>query len=155
MISEENFKVIVDLIEDGEMDDRMMDLQRAMDDRNERRKEDILKLVRSVWGQDAHIVGGQVVKPVHSVEYTDSQGRPVDQDHPAAQARARVDYVPTDGPQLPQGTPDSMSQWPTPIESIGSGGVDTSPVKDPMSEGGGQDPFGDGDTDIVSTGAQI
>ena len=49
----------------------------------------------------------------------------------------------------------SMSQWPTPIESIGSGGVDTSPVKDPMSEGGGQDPFGDGDTDIVSTGAQI
>jgi len=48
-----------------------------------------------------------------------------------------------------------MSQWPTPIESIGSGGVDTSPVKDPMSEGGGQDPFGDGDTDIVSTGAQI
>jgi hypothetical protein len=136
------------ITDDGELDDRMLELQQTIDERNARRQDDILKLVRSVWGQDAQIVGGGggQAPTIHNA------GDPP----PPRSVRAPVPYQPDGGPAIPSGTADSMSVWPTPIESnSGGGGAGFSPVPDPMSESGGSDPFGDGNPDVVSTGAQI
>jgi hypothetical protein len=50
---------------------------------------------------------------------------------------------------------DRMLELQQTIDNSGGGGAGFSPVPDPMSESGGSDPFGDGNPDVVSTGAQI
>lgn len=145
-ITSEQFDAITLLIEDGELDDRMIDLQRIIDERNARRQDEILKLVRSVWGQSAQIV--QTGTPT-----IEAAGNP-----PAPRSvRGAVAYEPDEGPEIPSGPSDSMGgSWPTPIESqVGGGGTGFSPVSDPIASGGGSDPFGDNNPDVVSTGAQI
>lgn len=151
-ITEAQFGAIANLIADGELDDWMVDLQKAVDQRNERRKDEILKLVQSAWGKDAKVVTSD--EPNVFVRKAVARGEAAPRD-----PRAPVEYVPDVGPPLPGGAQDAMSAaWPTPIESqsVGGGGAAPfSPVPDPMAGGGGSDPFGDRNPDIVSTGAQI
>jgi len=125
-LSDHDFAALVLLIENGELDDRMIDLITAIDERNERRKSEIIKLVQSVWGPGATIAS----------------------EEPAV----RYDSTPIDAAsQVPQSTQAQVT-WPEPIESaVGIG--DLSPVADPMSTG--SDPYGDSDVNIVSTGGQI
>lgn len=143
-INDDQFAGIIQLIEDGELDDRMMDLQAAVDDRNGRRKEAILKLVKSVFGENAEIrMTDDELRERMGLPAAPSstEGRP---------GRAPVPYVPDDGPAIPT-TPDPMSHpLPTPIVSTNSSGEGFAPAADPM---GGN--FGDGDANFVSTGAQI
>jgi len=128
-ISDTDFQQLVSLIEDGELDDRMLDLRAAIDERNARRKDDILKLVKSVWGEEAAIT----TEP------------PLPNERPAPVPRA--EYTPE---------PAGGGTWPEPIVSAGTGdgsgstGAGFEPVRDPMAGN-----LGDDDPDIVSTGAQI
>lgn len=146
-VTQEQFHQITLLVEDGELDDYMIELQGAIDERNARRKDDILKLVKSVWGHDAQIVADRAPNTPAQAGTTRAP-------------RAPVPYEPDAGPQVPSGAEDSMGAWPTPIQSAGvgdgsSGGTGFEPVRDPMVTGGGSDPFGDNNPDVVSTGAQI
>jgi hypothetical protein len=153
MISQDQFEQLRQLIEDGELDDFMTDLREVMDERNSRRREAILKLVKSVWGDDAQIVAGSAPAETGNT-FIDRANRRA--------ARAPIDYVPGEGMDLPPSAQDSMSEWPSPIVSqalAGGGTPETaqaiySPVTDPMASGGGNS-FGDGNPDIISTGGQI
>lgn len=122
MVSREQFDSLILLIEDGEIDDYMLELQGAINERNERRKGDIMKLVRSAFGDSAQVV-------------TDS-GAQVAVETPRVQRQVR-EYE----PKAP-----TITDWPSPIESMtgGTGGV--SPVADPMAEG---------DVEVESTGGQF
>lgn len=146
-VSTDQLTAIVTLIEDGELDDRMADLQQAIDQRNSRRKDDILKLVKSVWGDAARIVGpaGQTASIAPLAAQVEREGVP---------------YEPDSGPQIPASVSDSASaSWPTPIASHGGAGAEAgfSPVSDPMVSGGGGlgGSLGDGDPTFASTGGQI
>jgi hypothetical protein len=134
-INDTDFAQLVSLIEDGELDDRLIDLQRAVDDRNGRRKDDILKLVKSVWGDDATIVDHHEPNP------TPRRVRPQ-----PPEPTHRVSYEPVDDDEVPPSPPG----WPDPIVSMGGGGgIGVSPVLDPMGDGA------DEDVTDISTGAQF
>src|SRR4051794_13586942 len=114
-ITAEDFKKLVQLVEDGELDEYMLALRDALDERNNRRKEGIRKLVKSVWGEDAEIVNGAVVS-----QATPAQRHRTD--------RAPVEYQPDTGPAIPSAAGDSMTaEWPSPIESSGGGGGQGAP----------------------------
>lgn len=138
-INDTDFAQLVNLIEDGELDDRMLELQRAIDERNSRRKDDILKLVKSVYGDDAAIVTERTPNP----PITPRRGHVGEE---GVLPQPRVDYTPAEDDEVPPSPPG----WPEPIVSMGGGGgVGMSPVADPMGDGA------DEDVDIVSTGAQF
>ncbi len=152
-IDDPSFAALVTLIEDGELDDRMVDLIAVIDQRNERRKHEILRLVQSIWGPDANVVGG--TPPRESVNAS-----PTNEPAPPGYYRAMdgqfypVPQTPTLNP-TPEvdPAPSRPGNWPAPIESASlGGGLGVSPVRDPMSAGGD---LGDSDPNIVSTGAQI
>lgn len=132
MISSEEFQRLVDLIADGELDEYMIDLLKHIDDRNSRRKQDVMRLVKSVYGEDAVVEKSGVQQ----------------------QQREPQPYAPADDVR-----PDQLSgamRFPDPIISSGGGvggslgAAEFSPAKDPMGPGGGDD-----ESSIVSTGAQI
>ena len=151
-ISDNDFAQLVSLIEDGELDERMMSLQAAIDERNTRRKADILKLVKSVYGEEASIVSEHLPNPVSVPR--DSEARAAFRgggvgDPPIGMHAKRdpVQYEPEDPDEVPPGP----AGWPDPIVSMGGGGgAGFSPVADPMGDGGD-----DGDVDTFSTGAQF
>lgn len=146
-LSSDQFAQLQQYIEDGELDDWMLELRTAIDERNARQREAILKLVRSVWGDDAQIVSTTASAPAQTGNVFVDRAR----------ARDPIPYVPDDGPQIPAAVPE----WPSPVQSAGSlGGVPSgeqpvySPVADPLAAGS-SNAYGDGDPNIVSTGAQI
>lgn len=153
-VSDEQFAALVALIEDGELDERITDLLAAIDDRNERRKHQIERLVESIWGPGARVVGGSEPRQIVSSSPQPNAPAPPGyyraqdgQFYPLPQTPESVDVQPDFPPSKPV-------VWPAPIESQsgGGGGLGVSPVRDPMSSGGD---LGDGDPNIVSTGAQI
>lgn len=144
-IDDPSFAALVTLIEDGELDDRMIELIAVVDQRNER-------LVQSIWGPDANVVGG--TPPRESINAS-----PTNEPAPPGYYRAMdgqfypVAQVATGDPEpVVDPAPSRPGNWPAPIESASLGaGLGVSPVRDPMSSGGERD----SDPNIVSTGAQI
>lgn len=77
MMTQDEFDKLASLIEDGELDDYMIHLRNAMDERNARRKNEIMKIVKSVWGDGAEIVAGSQNVPLAQAQPVTTNPSPV------------------------------------------------------------------------------
>jgi hypothetical protein len=56
--SKQDMAQLVNLIEDGELDNYFVELRAAIDDRMQRQREVVLKIVKATFGDDATVVNG-------------------------------------------------------------------------------------------------